>query len=464
MSTLSLVDQLMVGQIGSTAVASVGIGAQVTMLVSVVVTALSTAVGAFTAQFAATGQTGQVRGALRYASLVAMCIAAPVVVVGAIAPAFLVRPFTADPHLEVTGAPYLRLVALWVLPTAVILVCTAIMRSMGETKLPLQAAAAAIFVNLFLDWVLIFGNLGAPRLGLVGAGVGSLVARLSECVCIVIAMMRLLGAKGWGKRMPAAMRRKIRDAALPLVLTELIWVLSENTYVAVYGRIGTEALAAMTMTYPVQGIVMGLFSGLAAASVPVLGDDLGHERRDKALVDARALLRIGIVGAAVVAMIVALLAPFYVHAYSVTPSTATLSEACLWVFSAYLVAKVGNLVMSGGILPAGGDTRYQLVMESLATWLLVFRCLSSRLADMGRVRAAERRGTGEAADRMASGEERPLDAPLGGFGRPQRGGRPMTGAGLFTQVSRVALWRSVVSTCSSRGCMTATWAAVTKTC
>ena len=169
----------------------------------------------------------------------------------------------------------MRLVALWVLPTAVILVCTAIMRSMGETKLPLQAAAAAIFVNLFLDWVLIFGNLGAPCLGLVGAGVGSLVARLSECVCIVIAMMRLLGAKGWGKRMPAAMRRKIRDAALPLVLTELIWVLSENTYVAVYGRIGTEALAAMTMTYPVQGIVMGLFSGLAAASVPVLGDDLG---------------------------------------------------------------------------------------------------------------------------------------------------------------------------------------------
>ena len=53
-----------------------------------------------------------------------------------------------------------------------------------------------------------------------------------------------------------------------------------------------------------------------------------------------------------------------------TPSTATLSEACLWVFSACLVAKVGNLVMSGGILPVGGDTRYQLVMESLATWLL----------------------------------------------------------------------------------------------
>ena len=70
------------------------------------------------------------------------------------------------------------------------------------------------------------------------------------------------------------------------------------------------------------------------------------------------------------AIIVALLAPFYVHVYSVTPSTATSSAACLWVFSAYLVAKVGNLVVSGGILPAGGDTRYQLVMESLATWLL----------------------------------------------------------------------------------------------
>ena len=152
------------------------------MLVSVVVTALSTAVGAFTAQFATTDQIGQIRGALRYASFVVICIAAPVVAVGAIAPAFLVRPFSADPQLEVTGVPYLRLVALWILPTAVILVCTAIMRCMGKTKLPLQAAAAAIVVNLFLDWVLIFGNLGAPRLGLVGAGIGSLVARLLECV------------------------------------------------------------------------------------------------------------------------------------------------------------------------------------------------------------------------------------------------------------------------------------------
>lgn len=183
-------------------------------------------------------------------------------------------------------------------------------------------------------------------------------------------MTRLLGSEGRGSRVPGHMLRKIHAAAFQLVLTELIWVLSENTYVGVYGRLGTESLAAMTMTYPVQGLVMGLFSGLAAASVPVLGSDLGNGRREQALVDARALMGIGAVGALVMGAVVACLAPIYVRLYSVAPSTAALSTTCLWVFSAYLVAKVGNLVVSGGILPAGGDTRYQLVMESLASWLV----------------------------------------------------------------------------------------------
>lgn len=153
--TLALIDQLMVGQIGAAAVASAGIGVRVTMLVSVVVTALSTSVGAFTAQFAATDQIGQVRAALRHTNLGATCIAAPVVLVGMIEPTLLIRPFSADPQLDAEGAPYLRLVALGVLPTTIIIVCTAIMRSLGRTRLPLSAAAAAIAVNLCLDWVFI---------------------------------------------------------------------------------------------------------------------------------------------------------------------------------------------------------------------------------------------------------------------------------------------------------------------
>lgn len=118
---------------------------------------------------------------------------------------------------------------------------------------------------------------------------------------------------------------------MPQVAAELLWELSENTYTGVYGRIGTQSLAAMALTYPLQSMIFGLTGGLAAAAIPILGDHLGHQRRDAALGDARLLLRI---------------------------------------LAVYLVFKVANQVISGGILPAGGDSRFQLLSESLATWLV----------------------------------------------------------------------------------------------
>ncbi|MGO4958230.1 MATE family efflux transporter [Luteococcus sp. Sow4_B9] len=152
--------------------------------------------------------------------------------------------------------------------------------------------------------------------------------------------------------------------------TELLWVLSENTYTGVYGRIGTQSLAAMALTYPLQSMIFGLTGGLAAAAIPIMGDHLGHQRRDAALGDARLLLRIGMGGAVLLGAGLALVAPLYVDLYSVDHTAATQATAVLRILAVYLVFKVANQVISGGILPAGGDSRFQLLSESLAAWLV----------------------------------------------------------------------------------------------
>lgn len=370
MAVLSLTDQLMVGRLGSTAIAATGIGSQLAMLVTVVVTTLGTACSAYAAQYHATGRVEQFKGTVLLAASTAVGLALPVMLLGSLSPRTAMRPFTHDAHLIEVGTPFIRCLAVSLLPAALTIVCTAALRSMGHVRLPLCASLAAITVDLGLDWILIFGHFGAPRLGLLGAGLGTLIARLLELALVAASLARLVGVRTRWVPLPWKMVGAIAATALPQVATELLWVLSESTYTGVYGRLGTQSLAAMALTYPLQSMIFGLTGGLAAAAIPILGEHLGHRRHVEALADAKLLLRLGMGVAVLIGVGLAILAPHYVALYSVGSTSAAQATAVLRILSLYLVAKVANQVISGGILPAGGDSRFQLLSESLATWLV----------------------------------------------------------------------------------------------
>lgn len=200
-------------------------------------------------------------------------------------------------------------------------------------------------------------------------GIGTLTARIVECIILLEAVRRKTGFRS-GTGLTAVVRRRILATAAPLVINELAWILSENTYAAIYGHMDTAALVSMTMTYPLQNLVMGLFTGLAAAATPLLGGSLGLGHRDTAQTDAIRLLRISLTAASVLAVTTAATAQLYTSVYNVPPDLRSSAVACLLVFSGYLVVKVQNKVIYDGILSSGGDTRYFLVTGTLTTWLV----------------------------------------------------------------------------------------------
>ena len=158
--------------------------------------------------------------------------------------------------------------------------------------------------------------------------------------------------------------------ALPIVLTELLWVLGESGYAVVYGRMGTEEIAAMTMTYPLQGLAIGLLSGLAGAAAVLVGNRLGAGNFAGAIDYAHKLIRIGIGLALLVGGVVAWLAPHYVALYHTSARVQHLGQLCVLVFCAFLWVKVANMIVAGGVLNSGGDSKFVFAMESLATWLI----------------------------------------------------------------------------------------------
>ncbi|MGL5864891.1 MAG: MATE family efflux transporter [Dermatophilaceae bacterium] len=375
MAILLMTDQIMVGQLGDVAIASVGVASKLTAIVTVVLAALSTAVSIMAAQLWGKRNAVGLRRLLGFALATGLPLAGLCVALVGVAPSLAMSPFTADERLLSTGSSYLSILALSYLPTMVTLILSGILRGAGQVRVPMYAGIAAIAINLVLNYGLIFGNLGMPELGLAGSAIGTSIAKAIELLIIIVfvyATKSPVAVRGVSQLvgMPKAARRSLAVMFLPLVGNDLLWVLGETAYAVVYGRLGVEQFAAMTVSFPLQSLGIGLLTGLSGAAAILVGHRVGRDDFDEAAQYGTQLLRSGMVIGAGVGAIAALLAPLYVSAYSLSPEVRQVALQCVLVFCLFLFVKVGNMIVIDGVLNAGGDTRYTFVMGTAVTWLL----------------------------------------------------------------------------------------------
>lgn len=153
-----------------------------------------------------------------------------------------------------------------------------------------------------------------------------------------------------------------------LFVCEASWSLGENVYAAIYGRIGTEQSAAMTLTAPIQGLVIGALCGLSQAAGVIVGKRLGGEDYDGAYRAAKRLMVYGAVGASVLCAVVLLTSGAYVEIYQVSRTVKRLTRQILFVYALAAPFKVLNMILGGGILRSGGRTAYVMGIDMLGTW------------------------------------------------------------------------------------------------
>jgi putative MATE family efflux protein len=375
MSSLLVTDQLMVGRLGETAVATVGISSKLTSVLTVALTGLATGVSIFAAQHWGSGEHQRIRRLLGLGLMFGFAFTAVITVLVAVFPRAAMSPFTADSQLLDDGAVFVRVIALGYLPTMLTLIYSGVLRSTGAVRLPMWASVAAAVLNLALDWLLIFGNLGLPRLSLEGAAIATTLARFLEIGVIlvgvyatrhVVAVTRLAHLRG----VDALLLRRFVGVALPLTVNELLWVLGETSYVVVYGRMGTDSLAAMAMTFPVQSLAVGLLSGVASSAGVLVGQRLGRDDLVEARLRGNQLIIGGAVAALGIGLLVAAGSSMYVAMFATSEDVRRSGQLCLLVFAGFLWVKVANMILAGSVLNAGGDSRFVLVMESLVTWVV----------------------------------------------------------------------------------------------
>lgn len=286
-------------------------------------------------------------------------------------PGAIMRDYTADVQTLQTAAGYLRLLAGTYLPMAGATMLAAAFRCAEKPRLPLYAGIASALLNTVLNDLLIFGKCGFAAMGATGAGIATVLSQWVNFLLMLLFCRKTppLPAAD-GRRTPPVRGRGRQYLAmlLPLLICEVTWSLGENVYAAIYGRMGTDASAAMTLTGPVQGLVIGALCGLSQAAGVIVGKRLGSGDEDAAYAAGKRLLVYGAAGAALLSVLVVLLSGVYVEIYQVEDGVKRLTRQILTAYALVAPCKVLNMILGGGILRSGGRTAYVMAIDLVGTW------------------------------------------------------------------------------------------------
>lgn len=371
--SLSVIDQIMVGQLGTKGVAAVGLGSNFANVYIVTLTAIGTAASIMIAQYFGAGDRRSVRRTF-YANCLMGALAALLFLIPSLAfPQGIIRLYTSDGNVIPQASEYLRIIAPGYLCLLISTMVSALLRNTGKVRIPMATGILSVGMNTLLNYLLIFGKLGLPALGVLGTAVATTATRGMESILLLLYLCvqhgKIFGEAGWsftdiGKGIA---HQTIRIAA-PIVLNEFLWGVGTTVYSMIYGRMSTDDLAAMTLTYPVQSLSTGLFSGISAAAAILVGNCLGKNDFDTAYRTAVKIIKGSLIGSATAGVVLIFLSNAYAGLFRVEPNVRQTCVQILFVFSCVLFTKVGNMIIGGGILRCGGKTQYSLYLDLLGTW------------------------------------------------------------------------------------------------
>lgn len=371
-SSFSMVDQIMIGQLGEINVAGVGLAGKFASIYSVVISAIGAVAGIMIAQYLGQKNRSEVRRSFFTNLLLGAGIAGMFMVICTLFPNQIMGAYTRDVQTRQAAAEYLMLISGTFVPMAGATLLSTLFRCLEKPRLPLYASILSALLNTSLNYIMIFGKLGISPMGVRGAAFATVI---SQCANFLL-MLLMLSPNGFllksNEGEPTATLRmnwgQYWSMLLPLLVCEVVWSLGENVYAAIYGHMSTDASAAMTLTNPIQGLVIGALCGLSQAASVIIGKHLGSGENEEAYWSAKKLMLYGAIGSALLSVIVMIASEAYVGIYQVDNAVKTMTMQILFAYAIVVPFKVLNMILGGGIIRSGGRTKYVMFIDMVGTW------------------------------------------------------------------------------------------------
>ncbi len=381
-SFVSLLDNVMVGSLGTEAISAASIANSVLMVHMLAVFGGLSGASIFGAQFFGKGDFDGMRNTFRFklyfiAAVTAIAVAVYVLLGNSFIASFLQGESNGG-DMELTralGEDYLHVMLWGLLPFGLAQIYSGTLREAGKTTAPMVAGIIAILTNLFLNWVLIYGNLGAPALGVKGAAIATVVSRYTEMAVIVIHAHRntrrypfLAGAYG-SLRVPAGLVRRITRTGLPLLVNEILWSLGMTFINQFYSSRGLNAVAALNITGTAWNLFCVIMFAMGSAVSIMVGQRLGAGLMEEARDVDRKLIFLTEVIHIVMGLVMILCSPLVPLLYDVGPEVRDLTRRLLVV--AGLALPVHSFAhVTYFTIRSGGRTVITFFFDAVYTWVV----------------------------------------------------------------------------------------------
>lgn len=373
-SSLNMVDTVMVGELGETQIAAVGLANQFFFLFSLLLFGINSGTSIFISQFWGKKDILNIRRVLGIALLSGGILSLIFTFIALIAPEMVLKIFTEDRNVIKFGIGYLRIVSLSYLITAVSFSYSFASRSIGHAKLPMTVSGVSLIANTVLNYLLIFGKFGFPQMGVEGAALATLISRVVEVILIVgIIYYKRYALACRVKEMfdlSSSFILKFFKTTIPVILNEGFWSLGMTMYSAAYARIGTGAVAAVQISNTVQNIFMVIFFGLGNACAVMIGNKIGAGKNETAIEYAKKFSILGPSLGIFMGLALILSSRLVLKLFNVSSSVNDDALKILFILALFMAIKVFNIILVVGILRSGGDTRFSMFLEMGSVWLI----------------------------------------------------------------------------------------------
>ncbi len=379
---VSLLDNIMVGQVGTIPMSGVSIANQLMFVFNLCIFGASSGAGIFTAQFHGSQDNEGVRNTFRFKILICLVLSAVGIGLFFFAGRPLIQmylqgegnPTDAAQALEY-GMSYLKILLIGLIPFALCNAYSSTLRETGQTLVPMAGGILAVLVNLALNYVLIFGHFGAPQLGVAGAAIATVISRYVELAFVAlwvhIRKDRNPFIKGAYRSMkiPAGLRRDIIRKGMPLLMNEFLWSSGMAIMNQCYSTCSLDVVPAMNISSTVYNLASVVFLSMGNAVGIIMGQLLGAGSTETEVRDNnRKLIAVSIFSGGVFALILAACSGLFPQIYNTTPQVRALATTLICVsavmmpFNAYTNAAYFTL-------RSGGQTLVTFLFDSCFVWV-----------------------------------------------------------------------------------------------
>jgi putative MATE family efflux protein len=377
---VSLLDNIMVGQTGTASMSGVAVVGQLFFVFYLMIFGTVSGPGIFCAQFWGAGDKAGFKSAFRYKlnSAVAVCLAC-MALYGGLGPKLIGLYLTGEAQetAEVLGYgwQYLQIMLWGMLPYTIALVYASTLREAGRTVVPMVSSWIAVAVNLILNWILIFGKLGAPVMGVEGAAVATVVSRLVEMGINVVwsyvcrSQVAFTDVSLQAAPLRGALLGQLAAKSVPLMVNEALWCLGSAALNQIYSSRGIIVMAGLNIAY----VLFDLFTAVAysvGTSIGILvGQELGAGDGDKAVDTDRKLLTMGVLISVTICLIMLGASQLFPKFYNTTDQVRTLASQLICVMAAVLPL---DCFAHGCYftMRSGGKTLVTFLFDSCFSWVI----------------------------------------------------------------------------------------------